>query len=165
MTREQKKLLENPEIVKIIKFLRDSGSRTLEGDLNREHYYGEIEPIRTDQHGRIQNFQKMGLDPFDLTNLDHHGRAGLSDMFMNLTEQPSILNSLIKVLQGAYDPKSEANLSGTKDYESTRKVDALTTTVDALLGDEKNILDIISTLQPSEEQLQQEKENPIKVAN
>ena len=143
-----KEMWANPEIRDIIKWLQGFGKTDIPSK--------GISGVRG-------NKQNIGIDPFN--PVWGWNDPTLTDWFINATTQPKLLDRILEVFQGIYDPKSEANLAKIKDYQGEREIEALTTTLDALTGDDVNILDIVSTLQPSEEQLQEEEENPLKIAN
>ena len=97
------------------------------------------------ESGNIQ--QGIGIDDiFDKSEYATSTDPALSDFILKTIATPNMLGDLTNLLTGIYDPESEANVAKVRDVGGERKLDALTTAVESIHGDDKNILDIIKSL-------------------
>ncbi len=98
----------------------------------------------------------IGITPYDTSmRFGRDMNPPLSDFFLEAAAIPNMLEGLMGVLSGVYDPMSEANIASqgwyeggerVHDVEGEKQLDALSKTVDAMHGDDMNILDIVGAL-------------------
>ena len=122
-SRMTKKILENENISNMLKLF-----------INRNRW----------ESGNIQ--KGIGINNVFDNALPWEQNPPLSDFMLKTIATPNMLESFNNLLSNIYDPASKANIDKVKDVGGKRKLDALTSTVESIYGDDKNILNIIKSL-------------------